>query len=165
MPATVGNRRNWAMTLLFAVFGGPGIMLVYVPAAITRWRLQPESRPVRALASVCMLAGAVTLLTCMVQFVVEGRGTALPTHPTKFLVRGGLYRHVRNPMYLGALCTLIGEALLFGSGWLWIYTAVAAAVVHAFVRLYEEPMLERTYGPSFREYCAHVPRWIPRLRG
>jgi protein-S-isoprenylcysteine O-methyltransferase Ste14 len=76
----------------------------------------------------------------------------------------GVYRFVRNPMYLSVLGIILGQALLFGSWWLVLYAAIALAVVVAFVKGYEEPTLTRTYGERYLEYRRNVPGWWPRLK-
>jgi len=75
----------------------------------------------------------------------------------------GLYRYVRNPMYVGVLATILGQGLLLGSGSVLVYAAVVALGFHLFVLAYEEPTLRRTYGAEYEAYCAAVPRWWPRL--
>ena len=75
----------------------------------------------------------------------------------------GFYRVVRNPMYVGVLFVVFGQALLFGDGRLLIYDAIVAAAFHLFVILYEEPALVRRFGSPYERYRAHVPRWLPQL--
>ena len=104
------------------------------------------------------------LVHAFVRFVVEGIGTPAPVAPTQHLVVGGLYRHVRNPMYLAVGATIVGQALLLGRTILLLYGAAFAAVVFAFVRGYEEPTLARQFGLTYEEYRQAVPGWWPRLR-
>lgn len=104
------------------------------------------------------------MLESVVRFVRRGRGTLVPTAPTQELVISGLYRFVRNPMYVGVLAVVLGEALLFGSPWLLSWAALLAIVFHLFVVAYEEPTLRRAYGEEYDRFCAQVPRWIPRPR-
>jgi protein-S-isoprenylcysteine O-methyltransferase Ste14 len=94
---------------------------------------------------------------------VSGRGTLAPIDPPRHLVRVGLYRHVRNPMYVGALLVLVGEALFFESERLGFYAAIMALVYHLFVVLYEEPRLRDLFSEEYENYRRAVPRWIPRL--
>ena len=108
--------------------------------------------------------GAAALLWCNAAFVVRGRGTAAPYDPPRELVAAGLYRHVRNPMYVSAALIVLGEALLARRAVLLGYAAALAVAYHLFVRLYEEPRLRRSFGPAYASYCAEVPRWLPRLR-
>jgi protein-S-isoprenylcysteine O-methyltransferase Ste14 len=96
-----------------------------------------------------------------VRFVVEGLGTPAPIAPTEHLFVGGLYRHVRNPMYLAVGAIIVGQALLIGRAVLLGYAALAATVA-AFVRGYEEPTLARRYGFEYEAYRRAVPGWWPR---
>jgi protein-S-isoprenylcysteine O-methyltransferase Ste14 len=95
--------------------------------------------------------------------VVEGIGTPMPAAPTQHLVVGGVYRHVRNPMYVAILTALVGQAVLFASWWVAAYAAGIAALFIGFVTIYEQPTLRRTYGGDYERFCANVPGWIPRL--
>ena len=106
----------------------------------------------------------LALLDSFARFVVEGIGTPAPVAPTEHLVVGGLYRHVRNPMYLAVGAAIVGQAMLFGDAGLLLYAAVFFALVGAFVRLYEEPALEARYGERYLEYKRAVPGWWPRPR-
>ena len=72
----------------------------------------------------------------------------------------GLYRHVRNPIYVAVTTVILGQATLFGAWRLILYSALFWLACHVFVVAYEEPTLERTFGA---EYQAFVPRWIPRV--
>lgn len=109
--------------------------------------------------------GAGMLLICDWDFAVSGRGTPAPFDPPKTLVVRGLFHVVRNPMYVGVVTALLGESLLFRSVCLLLYAAGLWLAFHLFVTLYEEPHLRRTFGTEYENYCAAVPRWIPRLRG
>jgi protein-S-isoprenylcysteine O-methyltransferase Ste14 len=111
-----------------------------------------------------VVTGAALLLHAFAAFVVEGAGTPAPVAPTERLVVGGLYRHVRNPMYLAVGAIIVGQALISGSVALVVYAAVFFAVVDAFVRWHEEPALARRYGGEYDAYRADVRRWRPRVR-
>lgn len=87
----------------------------------------------------------------------------MPIDPPKELVARGLYRYVRNPMYVGIVAILIGEALLFMSSRLFQYTVLAFSFYFLLVLIYEEPALRAKFGESYRQYCKVVPRWLPRL--
>ena len=97
------------------------------------------------------------------RFVRDGAGTPAPIYPTDRLVVTGLYRYVRNPMYVGVAAAIFGQALLLGSAALLVYGLAVSLGFHLFVRLYEEPTLHRRYGGQFAAYCAGVRRWLPRL--
>jgi protein-S-isoprenylcysteine O-methyltransferase Ste14 len=109
-------------------------------------------------------AGAFVLLPAFVRFVVEGVGTPAPVAPTERLVVGGLYRYVRNPMYIAVTTTIVGQALFFGRLALLTYAAVFLAICAAFVRWYEEPRELRRFGAEYEAYRRAVPAWLPRRR-
>lgn len=142
----------------------PGVVAGVVPWALTGW--QPHSAPaiVRVAGAAITVAGAAAVVGEFVRFVREGRGTPAPVAPTERLVVGGLYRYVRNPMYLGVAATIVGQALLLARPVLALYAAAFAAVVATFVRLYEEPALLRRFGAEYEAYRHAVPAWRPRLR-
>ena len=169
--ATVSSgavRRTWA-TLgsgLFFVLA-PGVVAGLIPWWLTRWQLQallPLLLPFRFLGAVLVAAGAFCLIRAFVQFVVEGLGTPAPLAPTERLVVGGLYRYVRNPMYLAVLAVIVGQGLLFAQPVLFAYAALMALAFVAFVAVYEEPTLRERYGAAYDAYRREVPAWWPRLR-
>lgn len=144
----------------------PGTVAGVVPWVLTGWRSADPPWPVvvRALGAVVLAASAVVLVQAFVRFVREGRGTPAPVGPTEHLVVGGMYRHVRNPMYVAVVGAVLGQALVLGRPVLLAYAALVWAVTAAFVAAYEEPTLAATYGDDYRAYRAAVPGWIPRLR-
>lgn len=156
--------RNTLISALFVLFGGPGFVLVYVPFAITRFHI-PAHEPLwqSAVACALVLLGLIPLFESIVRFVRVGRGTLAPTAPTERLVVNGLYRYVRNPMYVGVTVSLIGEALLFRSDGLLIFLAAGCLAMHLFVCLYEEPALTRRFPEQYPDYQSGVPRWLPRF--
>jgi protein-S-isoprenylcysteine O-methyltransferase Ste14 len=155
-----------SLVLRAAIFTiiGPGLVLVGIPY----WILSGKPREVVSLMPrlsglVLMAVGAALLFWCFGEFVVRGRGTPAPYDPPKKLVTTGLYRFVRNPMYIALVMALGGEALFFGSRSLWIYAAAAWLAFHLRILLYEEPALRRLFGAEYETYRAAVPRWIPRF--
>jgi protein-S-isoprenylcysteine O-methyltransferase Ste14 len=118
--------------------------------------------PVRAAGAILVTTGVVVLLSAFARFVTEGVGTPAPIAPTERLVVGGLYRYVRNPMYLAVASTIVGQALLLGRPILLLYAATFAVTVVAFVRGYEEPTLRDRYGDEYELYRRAVPGWWPR---
>jgi len=113
---------------------------------------------------VFILIGASIYLRCAWDFAFAGRGTPAPIDPPKELVVRGLYRYVRNPMYVGVLSVVVGQAIWFEARGLFAYAALCFLLFFAFVVLYEEPALRRKFGESYERYCNEVPRWIPRLK-
>jgi protein-S-isoprenylcysteine O-methyltransferase Ste14 len=147
----------------FAV--APGVVAGVVPGMLTGWRSAASVwAPLRVLGVALVAAGALVLVAAFTRFVTEGAGTPAPIAPTEELVVGGLYRHVRNPMYLAVVAVIVGQALMLGRPVLFAYAATVWAVVAAFVQWYEEPTLARTFGTSYENYRRAVPAWRPRLR-
>ena len=142
----------------------PGVVAGLIPWWLTGWEAGTTWPPLQLLGALLLGAGVIVLVDAFVRFVVEGIGTPAPIAPTQRLVVGGLYRHVRNPMYLAVGATIVGQALLLGRPILLLYAAAFAVVVLAFVRGYEEPTLERRFGAEYEEYRRAVPGWLPRLR-
>jgi protein-S-isoprenylcysteine O-methyltransferase Ste14 len=136
------------------------------PYLVSGWRMQPALlglTPGRYVGGGLAAAGLAGLLECFARFAIKGRGTPAPIAPPERLVVSGLYRHVRNPMYVALVALVFGQALLFGSSALVEYSAIAWLGFHVFVVGYEEPALRRQFGASYDDYRAHVPRWWPRL--
>lgn len=124
-----------------------------------------EIGPVRYLGVPLVALGGAVYLRCAWDFARVGLGTPAPIDPPRKLVAGGLYRQVRNPMYLGVLSVLLGEGLFFESRRVLGLALFAFLASHLFVVSYEEPTLRRKFGADYEEYCRAVPRWIPRMRG
>lgn len=144
----------------------PGVVAGYVPWEFfgVRELALHLSRPDHLLGLIVVGAGVALLAVCIFEFARSGRGTLSPVDPPKRLVVRGLYRYVRNPMYLSVTAILLGEVLLTRSGALAVYWLVWFVVVNAFVIGYEEPTLRVQFGASYEEYRRDVGRWIPRSR-
>jgi protein-S-isoprenylcysteine O-methyltransferase Ste14 len=120
--------------------------------------------PHAALGLFVAAVGLVLLLWCVRDFYVSGKGTLAPWDPPKGLVVVGLYRYVRNPMYVGVLTLLMGWAITFGSKGIGVYLVSVALVFHVRVLTYEEPVLSRMFGQEWQNYRDSVPRWLPFRR-
>jgi protein-S-isoprenylcysteine O-methyltransferase Ste14 len=155
--------RAAAGTATFLVLA-PGVVAGLVPWWITGWHAHDLWMPARVAGALLIAGGAAALLHAFARFVVEGIGTPAPVAPTERLVVGGLYRHVRNPMYLAVGATIFGQALLLGRPVLAVYAGAFAVAVVAFVHGYEEPTLARRFGDEYDAYRSAVPAWLPRLR-
>jgi protein-S-isoprenylcysteine O-methyltransferase Ste14 len=145
----------------------PGVVAGLVPYAITGWRADQSVvpwLPVRVFGIVLVAAGVAALVSAFARFVIEGAGTPAPVAPTERLVIGGLYRHVRNPMYVAVLAVVLGQGLVLGRPVLLVYAAALWAAFATFVRWYEEPTLTRRYGADYAAYRQAVPAWWPRGR-
>ena len=111
-----------------------------------------------------MGAGALALLDSFARFAINGLGTPAPVFPARHLVTTGLYRYVRNPMYLAVVALIAGQGLLLGNTGLLDYGVIVWLAFHLFVIRYEEPMLQATFGPEYEAFRSGVSRWLPRLR-
>jgi protein-S-isoprenylcysteine O-methyltransferase Ste14 len=140
-----------------------GAVAVYIPFALLPRDPQIETGRLAYLAIPLWLIGGVITLWCFWEFTFTGHGTPAPIDPPKQLVITGLYRYVRNPIYVGLLTILIGHLLWFNSIWLLAYAGVVFLAFHLVVTLYEEPTLTATFGAAYQQYCKSVPRWIPKI--
>jgi protein-S-isoprenylcysteine O-methyltransferase Ste14 len=108
--------------------------------------------------------GLVLFGASLWHFATEGRGTLAPWDPPRVFVVRGPYRFVRNPMISGVILCLFGEALVLRSQPHASWAATFVVINLIYIPLLEEPQLESRFGDSYREYCRHVRRFIPRLR-
>ena len=152
-------------TVLFTVVM-PGFVTVGAPWLLLASGLprgSPELGSFRFLGLVPLAIGGSFYLWCAWDFATAGRGTPAPWDAPQHLVVRGLYRRVRNPMYVGITAILIGEVVLLESWGLLLYAAVIWLAFNTFVLAYEEPALRAQFGASYDEYRRAVPRWVPRL--
>jgi len=153
-------------SLAFLVLA-PGVVAGLIPWLITDWRPLPPGDGLGAIrwtGLVLIAGGLAVVLEAFARFAWEGLGTPAPVAPTRTLIVNGFYRFVRNPMYVAVIALIFGQAVLFASWAVALYGVLIAAAFHTFVRLYEEPTLERAYGLEYAAYCDATPRWIPRFR-
>lgn len=150
--------------LFFVV--APLVLAGVVPWWITHWEFRPAFfgfELTRAIGLMLIIAGAPGVVDSFARFALQGLGTPAPIAPPQKLVVTGLYRHVRNPIYVGVVAVILGQAFLFGDGRLVWYAALLWLFFHAAVLVHEEPTLNETFGAQYEEFRANVPRWIPRL--
>lgn len=145
----------------------PGTVAVYAPWTISRWHFVAPLlgfSPFRGIGALMIAAGLPALLDSFGRFALQGLGTPAPIAPPRNLVVTGMYRYVRNPMYVALLALTLGQGLLFGSMGVLEYGIVLWSGFFLFVVLYEEPTLLGKFGEEYDTFCAHVPRWIPRWK-
>src|ERR1044071_4098169 len=131
-----------------------------VPWWISHWRFQWAFLPVQVVGGGMVVVGAFVLLDSFARFALKGLGTPAPVFPTRHLVVSGLYRYVRNPMYLAVLAVILGQGLIFGDVRLLAYGVSIWLIFNIFVLVREEPTLRATFGREYEAFCAGVPRWI-----
>lgn len=144
----------------------PGTVAGLVPWMLTWWRSgAPFAHwlPARLLGLALLVVGVPVLIQAFVRFVVEGLGTPAPLAPPEHLVVGGLYRYLRNPMYVAVIATIAGQALLLWRPVLLSYAVIVTVAVVSFVLGYEQPTLARRFGGEYADYRRAVPGWWPRL--
>jgi protein-S-isoprenylcysteine O-methyltransferase Ste14 len=153
-------------TIIFTVIV-PGAVVFWIPrdvlgiwghTSLDSWSVR------RVVALVPLTLGLAVYARCLWEFAARGRGIPAPLDHPKQLVVTGLYQYVRNPMYVGVMLFLLGEALFFGSPRFLLYAIAWLVFVHANVLLYEEPNLRRKFGISYEHYTSAVHRWIPGKR-
>jgi len=152
---------------VFFTFLQPGTVTVLIPYWLISSRgpgVLSSHQALSYLGLPLIVIGTAGLLWCIWDFFSSGRGTISPIDPPKHLVVRGLYRHVRNPMYVAVVTILLGEAIFFISVSILVEAGVFIIFASLFVMYYEEPALRRQFGESYEKYAQTVGRWIPRYR-
>ncbi len=154
------------LKILFFIIIGPGSIIVFIPCLLISFLGPPGFYKIEQpqyIGIIPILIGLVISLWCVYNFIYVGKGTPVPTDPPKKLVIIGMYRFVRNPMYIGILFLLFGEAIFFKSFVLLGYTVCVYCLFQIFIIGFEEPMLKTKFGKEYEDYCNIVPRWLMRL--
>lgn len=141
----------------------PGMVAGFIPLGLLRIGPQVQAGPFSYLAFPLWVIGVAMLVWCFWDFLAKGKGTPAPIDPPRELVVSGLYKYVRNPMYVGVLLVIIGHFLWFGFWNLLIYAALVFLAFSSFVIFYEEPNLKQRFGAAYESYRQRVPRWFPRF--
>ena len=161
MPKTIAILGS---ALFFVV--APLTLAGVIPFWVTQWEFRPAFFGVdltRILGGLLIIAGVPGVVDSFARFALEGLGTPAPIAPTQKLVVTGLYRYVRNPIYIAVVAVIFGQALLFGEWRLIWYGALLWLFFHVWVVTIEEPTLDQTFGTEYENFRTNVPRWIPRL--
>ena len=144
----------------------PCVLAGLIPWSMTRGEFLPPFfglEVTRVIGVILILAGVPGLVDSFARFALQGLGTPAPIAPTRNLVVTGLYRYVRNPIYVAVVAIVLGQAVLLGDWRLIVWGALLWLGFHLFVVAYEEPTLEQTFGGEYEAFRANVPRWIPRI--
>lgn len=157
------KRAEAAIGSALFLLAAPGVVAGLIPFLITGWRVRAEASLSLMLAGAALIAASgAALADCFVRFARSG-GTPAPIAPTPSLVIAGLYRHVRNPMYLAVAGLIFGQMLVFQHAALLAYGVAVWTAFLAFVLYVEEPRLRRDFPEAYDAYCRNVGRWLPRL--
>jgi protein-S-isoprenylcysteine O-methyltransferase Ste14 len=141
----------------------PGSVLVWIPWFLvvgtsrytSHWPPTPGDIP-----AVIVMAIGVTIYTmCAVRFATEGKGTPAPWDAPRRIVIGGIYTWTRNPMYVGVITAMLGEAWLINELAMWVYALAMPVAFHLRVTRYEEPAMRRLSETDFLAYTSRVKRW------
>lgn len=169
----VEKRTGVVMKSRTSAIAGSVVFLLLAPcivAGVLPWLILDRYRlpfstalPFVVIGGILTVAAVAALLHSFARFALEGLGTPAPIAPTEKLVVGGIYRHVRNPMYVAVLSIIAGQALLFASWAVALYGLVMGIAMVSFAHFYEEPTLARRYGAEYEIYRRAVPGWLPRL--
>ena len=140
----------------------PGLVAGLIPYLIIKEYdgVYQDCFPIAFWGYVLFIIGLAIMIYCIVSFGTRGLGTLSPAFPTQKLVLQGLYKYSRNPMYVGVLMILIGEAIVFKSIHLSVYTLLVFLGFHLFIIYFEEPRLKRDFGEEYKAYMTEVRRWI-----
>jgi protein-S-isoprenylcysteine O-methyltransferase Ste14 len=150
--------------LFFVV--APCVLAGLIPWSMTHWEFRPAFfglEGARLVGVLLILVGLPGLVDSFARFALQGLGTPAPVAPPKNLVVTGLYRHVRNPIYVAVVAIILGQAMLFGDWRLVVWGALLWLFFHLVVVAYEEPTLQSTFGAEYEAYRANVRRWVPRV--
>jgi len=142
----------------------PGLLLWAFPRTPLAHSLHGAFSPGSAFGLVLLAVGVLLAEGTVRLFVRRGDGTPAPWAPTRSRVVLGPYRHVRNPMTSCVFLILAAGSLLLRSWPILAWLVAVAAINLVYIPRVEVPGLPRRLGESYREYCAHVPRWAPRLQ-
>lgn len=111
---------------------------------------------------ITLIIGLIFVVFTVISFAQIGKWTLAPRDPPTTFVATWLYRYCRNPMIIGVICILLGESIIFWSPPLFIRAGLFTLLNMLYIPLSEEKRLDYRFGQSYRKYCTHVPRWIPR---
>jgi protein-S-isoprenylcysteine O-methyltransferase Ste14 len=161
----MNERANAAIGSAAFFVAAPSVVAGLIPWLITHWRF-PEAAPWQhvVIGWLLILVSLAALIECFARFATKGVGTPAPIAPTQHLVVTGLYRFVRNPMYLAVLGLIFGQMLVFQHAALLAYGVVIWFCFLVFILSYEEPHLRQRFPDEYAAYAAAVPRWLPRLK-
>jgi protein-S-isoprenylcysteine O-methyltransferase Ste14 len=149
-------------TLIFAIFVPGSVVLLFPYILFTYFpALDSPLGKIRFVGFVPIITGGILCLQCAWDFAVVGKGTPAPIDPPKEIVVVGFYSYIRNPMYLGIIFILLGQAIVYESIDVFIYCCLIFILFHVFVVYYEEPALHRQFGGKYEAYIQKVPRWFP----
>jgi protein-S-isoprenylcysteine O-methyltransferase Ste14 len=149
--------------ILFIVGGTAVVLVLDIPIRVIDARfVLPLVGALEWLGWIFLTAGVLLILAAEWALLRVGGATGAPGDPPRRLVARGIYRWVRNPIYIGASAELLGLGLTRASVSYICIMAAFLLFIHWYVVTVEEPRTERRLGASYRRYKESVPRWVPR---
>jgi protein-S-isoprenylcysteine O-methyltransferase Ste14 len=140
--------RNW----LFPAF----ILVVFLP-------FRPMDWPEKVAIAIAVVAAGLFIRASVVGFAYIKRGGLKKKVYADNLVTDGIFGVVRNPLYVGNVLIYIGLFIMHGHPVTMAVGIVSFLFAYQCIVLAEEHFLRGKFGPGFDDYCADVPRWLPRL--
>ncbi len=141
----------------------PRIALVLLLISMGIWHLSPPNTllhiPFRLIGWIFIVAGFVVMMWAWLQFK-EVKTAICPTGISSVLVKKGIFRLTRNPMYLGMLLMLIGASFLMGSLSSSLAFIVFFLIMDKVFIPFEEKKLEGHFGPEYLKYREITNRWL-----
>jgi len=141
----------------------PVTVLIVIPLWIED-KIMIRNIPALIFGLILICAGLLTMAASIGLFIRKGKGTLAPWSPTRYLVIEGPYKYVRNPMIIGVLIVLTGEAIAILSLKIAIWALAFFIINNLYFILYEEPDLAKKFGKEYLDYKSNVKRWIPRSK-
>jgi protein-S-isoprenylcysteine O-methyltransferase Ste14 len=160
----------WLRLIFFTILV-PGTVAGYLPHRLMNTVPPSWDKPELKWIGVSLIViGIIIYLICAVSFLVKGLGTpgiwftgplkwVIGNEPKK-LVASGIYKYSRNPMYVGVLSVVLGEALFYQRLILVHYFIFLFILFHLVVIMIEEPHLKKKYGEEYDEYRKKTRRWF-----
>jgi len=109
-------------------------------------------------AAIVVIALSIALIA-LVQFFAA-KTHVEPWHPTTVIIRNGVYRFSRNPIYLAFCIATVGVGLLLNSWWIVVSVTILKPLLEHLVISREEIYLEKKFGDAYLEYKRQVRRWL-----
>jgi protein-S-isoprenylcysteine O-methyltransferase Ste14 len=137
------------------------------PVVIGFWLLFANHNVLPATLAIWMAGLALTALGIGISIwarLTLGRNwsSAVTLKHDHELIRTGLYRWIRHPIYTGILLGMIGSAMIRGHLRGWIGMAIVAAMFYFKARR-EERFLRQEFGAGFEEHARRTGMFLPKL--
>jgi protein-S-isoprenylcysteine O-methyltransferase Ste14 len=155
------HKSNWEIAEV--VFGIPFLVSIVfhfiVPLSLPKGIFQKALIPA---GIALVLIGVGMIILARREFTRYGQPTD-PGHPTKQLIKTGVFAISRNPLYLASIFVLLGIALALNILWALVALVVSNIICHYVLIIPEEKYLLAKFDDEYRDYTATVHRWLGRI--